>query len=143
MGCPRRRGRIAFSGDYKEERWIYNMLCLTHALPFFSLLCSLSPSFVYSDSRSSSKMQIDEDTSRDSETSPNYRVTGRYDQEETDVAAMLGMYLSHLLTFYDTKNPPPPPSAIIKATNFWFRNLFIVFLRCCDSFSRLAFPIPL
>lgn len=37
-------------------------------------------------------MQIDEDTSRDSETSPNYRVTGRYDQEETDVAAMLGMY---------------------------------------------------
>uniref|UniRef100_A0A336K074 CSON007384 protein n=1 Tax=Culicoides sonorensis TaxID=179676 RepID=A0A336K074_CULSO len=40
-------------------------------------------------SRSSSKTQNDEDTSRDSETSPNYRVTGRFDQEETDVANML------------------------------------------------------
>ncbi|XP_055715349.1 uncharacterized protein LOC129809512 isoform X7 [Phlebotomus papatasi] len=40
-------------------------------------------------SRSSSKAQADEDTSRDSETSPNYRVTGRFDQEETDVANML------------------------------------------------------
>uniref|UniRef100_A0A1L8DIH2 Putative transcription factor capicua mitochondrion n=1 Tax=Nyssomyia neivai TaxID=330878 RepID=A0A1L8DIH2_9DIPT len=40
-------------------------------------------------SRSSSKAQADEDTSRDSETSPNYRVAGRYDQEETDVANML------------------------------------------------------
>lgn len=45
---------------------------------------------VFSDSRSSSKTQIDEDTSRDSETSPNYRVKGRYDQEETDAAVMLG-----------------------------------------------------
>lgn len=46
----------------------------------------------YSDisSRSSSKTQVDEDTSRDSETSPNYRTTGRFDQEETDVANMLG-----------------------------------------------------
>lgn len=44
--------------------------------------------FIYS--RSSSKAQADEDTSRDSETSPNYRVTGRFDQEETDVANMLG-----------------------------------------------------
>lgn len=84
-------------------------------------------------------MQIDEDTSRDSETSPNYRVTGRYDQEETDVAAMLGMYthahthtyiylcrqgISHLLTVDDPQTPPP--SRIIKATNFWFSNLFIV-----------------
>ncbi|XP_037041060.1 putative transcription factor capicua isoform X2 [Bradysia coprophila] len=40
-------------------------------------------------SRSSSKTQADEDTSRDSETSPNYRVAGRFDQEETDVANML------------------------------------------------------
>ncbi|XP_054081901.1 putative transcription factor capicua isoform X2 [Zeugodacus cucurbitae] len=40
-------------------------------------------------SRSSSKTQVDEDTSRDSETSPNYRVTGRSDQEETDVANIL------------------------------------------------------
>ena len=41
-------------------------------------------------SRSSSKTLIDEETSRDSETSPNIRVTGRFDQEETDVANMLG-----------------------------------------------------
>lgn len=41
-------------------------------------------------SRSSSKTQADEDTSRDSETSPNYRVAGRSDQEETDVANILG-----------------------------------------------------
>ena len=41
-------------------------------------------------SRSSSKTQCDEDTSRDSETSPNYRVAGKFDQEETDVANMLG-----------------------------------------------------
>nr|XP_014088706.2 putative transcription factor capicua isoform X2 [Bactrocera oleae] len=40
-------------------------------------------------SRSSSKTQVDEDTSRDSETSPNYRVAGRSDQEETDVANIL------------------------------------------------------
>ena len=44
----------------------------------------------FSASRSSSKTQGDEDTSRDSETSPNYRVTGKFDQEETDVANMLG-----------------------------------------------------
>lgn len=43
-------------------------------------------------SRSSSKTQGDEDTSRDSETSPNYRVAGKFDQEETDVANMLGMF---------------------------------------------------
>lgn len=41
-------------------------------------------------SRSSSKTQNEEDTSRESETSPNYRVQGRFDQEETDVANMLG-----------------------------------------------------
>uniref|UniRef100_A0A0K8WHL5 Putative transcription factor capicua n=1 Tax=Bactrocera latifrons TaxID=174628 RepID=A0A0K8WHL5_BACLA len=40
-------------------------------------------------SRSSSKTQVDEDTSRDSETSPNYRAAGRSDQEETDVANIL------------------------------------------------------
>lgn len=40
-------------------------------------------------SRSSSNTQADEETSRESETSPNYRVTGRFDQEETDVANML------------------------------------------------------
>lgn len=46
----------------------------------------------FSASRSSSKTQGDEDTtSRDSETSPNYRVTGKFDQDETDVANMLGM----------------------------------------------------
>lgn len=50
-------------------------------------ICNFLPS---SSSRSSSKTQADEDTSRDSETSPNYRVTGRFDQEETDVANMLG-----------------------------------------------------
>lgn len=49
-------------------------------------------SYYFSDisSRSSSKTQVDEDTSRDSETSPNYRITGRFDQDETDVANMLG-----------------------------------------------------
>lgn len=48
-------------------------------------------------SRSSSNTQADEDTSRESETSPNYRVTGRFDQEETDVANMLGKFdrISH------------------------------------------------
>lgn len=45
----------------------------------------------FSASRSSSKTQGDEDTSRDSETSPNYRVAGKFDQDETDVANMLGM----------------------------------------------------
>uniref|UniRef100_A0A182XVM6 Uncharacterized protein n=1 Tax=Anopheles stephensi TaxID=30069 RepID=A0A182XVM6_ANOST len=40
-------------------------------------------------SRSSSKTQLDEETSRDSETSPHYRVTGRFDQDETDAANML------------------------------------------------------
>lgn len=47
-------------------------------------------------SRSSSNTQCEEDTSRDSETSPNYRVTGRFDQEETDVANMLGKLLREL-----------------------------------------------
>ncbi|XP_037955696.1 putative transcription factor capicua isoform X3 [Teleopsis dalmanni] len=54
-------------------------------------LRSTGPSRFPSDisSRSSSKTQVDEDTSRDSETSPNYRVTDRFDQEERDVANML------------------------------------------------------
>ncbi|XP_031636190.1 putative transcription factor capicua isoform X2 [Contarinia nasturtii] len=51
-----------------------------------TLRSSTGPSFP---SRSSSNTQADEDTSRESETSPNYRVTGRFDQEETDVANML------------------------------------------------------
>ncbi|XP_055318978.1 putative transcription factor capicua isoform X6 [Sitodiplosis mosellana] len=51
-----------------------------------ALRSSTGPSF---QSRSSSNTQADEDTSRESETSPNYRVTGRFDQEETDVANML------------------------------------------------------
>ncbi|XP_017113650.1 putative transcription factor capicua isoform X7 [Drosophila elegans] len=54
-----------------------------------ALPSSTGPGRLLSDSRSSSKTQIDEDTSRDSETSPNYRVKGRYDQEETDAAVML------------------------------------------------------
>ncbi|EDW49688.1 GM23103 [Drosophila sechellia] len=62
----------------------------TSALP-----SSTGPGRLLSDSRSSSKTQIDEDTSRDSETSPNYRVKGRYDQEETDAAVMLGKSLRH------------------------------------------------
>lgn len=44
----------------------------------------------FNTSRCSSKTQGDEETSRDSETSPNYRVAGKFDQEETDVANMLG-----------------------------------------------------
>lgn len=43
-----------------------------------------------STSRSSSKTQPDEDTSRDSETSPNYQVARRFDAEETEAANMLG-----------------------------------------------------
>lgn len=43
-----------------------------------------------STSRSSSKTQPDEDTSRDSETSPNYQVARRFDPEETEAANMLG-----------------------------------------------------
>ncbi|EDW38289.1 GL12096 [Drosophila persimilis] len=59
---------------------------------------STGPNRLLSDSRSSSKTQIDEDTSRDSETSPNYRVKGRYDQEDTDAAAVLGKSLYVVLT---------------------------------------------
>lgn len=40
-------------------------------------------------SRSNSNTQADEDTSRESETSPNYRVTGQFDQEETEVANII------------------------------------------------------
>ncbi|KFB45274.1 AGAP003117-PA-like protein [Anopheles sinensis] len=40
-------------------------------------------------SRSSSKTQLDEETSRDSETSPHYRVARQFDQDETDAANML------------------------------------------------------
>ncbi|KAG5680684.1 hypothetical protein PVAND_010177 [Polypedilum vanderplanki] len=53
-----------------------------------ALRSSTGPSH-FSASRSSSKTQADEDTSRDSETSPNYRVAGKFDQDETDVANML------------------------------------------------------
>ncbi|KAM7362771.1 putative transcription factor capicua isoform 2-T2 [Cochliomyia hominivorax] len=65
--------------------------CSRHLSQKGSSLRSTGPSRFASDisSRSSSKTQVDEDTSRDSETSPNYRTTGRFDQEETDVANML------------------------------------------------------
>ncbi|XP_046805452.1 putative transcription factor capicua [Lucilia cuprina] len=65
--------------------------CSRHLNQKGSSLRSTGPSRFPSDisSRSSSKTQVDEDTSRDSETSPNYRTTGRFDQEETDVANML------------------------------------------------------
>lgn len=43
-----------------------------------------------STSRSSSKTQPDEDTSRDSETSPNYQVARRFDAEETEAANIMG-----------------------------------------------------
>lgn len=57
----------------------------------------------FSASRSSSKTQGDEDTSRDSETSPNYRVAGKFDQEETDVANMLGKFptYSRLIPYWN------------------------------------------
>lgn len=56
-----------------------------------ALRSSAGPNSHFSVSRSSSKTQGDEDTSRDSETSPNYaRVAGKFDQDETDVANMLG-----------------------------------------------------
>lgn len=41
---------------------------------------------------SSSKTQPDEDTSRDSETSPHYQVVRRFDPEETEAANMLGKW---------------------------------------------------
>lgn len=40
-----------------------------------------------------------EETSRDSDTSPNYvdrRIAGRFDQDETEAANMLGMYLLYI-----------------------------------------------
>lgn len=55
-------------------------------------------------SRSSSNTQADEDTSRESETSPNYRVTGRFDQEETDVANMLGKIFIKLYSSFTLNN---------------------------------------
>jgi hypothetical protein len=63
-----------------------------------ALRSSTGPNSHFSVSRSSSKTQGDEDTSRDSETSPNYaRVAGKFDQDETDVANMLGNYDDVLL----------------------------------------------
>lgn len=72
----------------------------------------------FNTSRCSSKTQGDEETSRDSETSPNYRVAGKFDQEETDVANMLGRknacesnermrisYWKHVLIIERTPNP--------------------------------------
>jgi capicua transcriptional repressor len=58
----------------------------------------------FSASRSSSK-QGDEDTSRDSETSPNYRVAGKFDQEETDVANMLGEYTLKCAQAFPLRSP--------------------------------------
>lgn len=61
---------------------------------FFPILTNFIYLFFlhFSHSRSNSNTQNDEDTSRESETSPNYRVAGRFDQEETDVANMLGKW---------------------------------------------------
>lgn len=47
----------------------------------------------------SSKMD-DEETSRDSDTSPNYndrRIAGRFDQDETEAANMLGIFSIYLI----------------------------------------------
>lgn len=65
--------------------------CSRHLNQKGNALRSSGPSRFPSDigSRSSSKTQVDEETSRDSETSPQYRVRTRYDPEETDVANML------------------------------------------------------
>lgn len=64
----------------------FNSILNTKFIWFLLVLSDIS-------SRSSSKTQVDEDTSRDSEISPNYRITGHFDQEETDVANMLGKKL--------------------------------------------------
>lgn len=72
------------------------LIIILHNFNLFIFLFFISYR-VCSSSRSSSKTQADEDTSRDSETSPNYRVTGRFDQEETDVANMLGLYFKNML----------------------------------------------
>lgn len=126
---------------------------LSNVLSLNSLSLFLSFSISFSNSRSSSNMQIDEDTSRDSETSPNYRVTGRYDQEETDVAAMLGMYThTHIyISMYTRCLTPLDCRRSSHSSSSFFSdhksNKFLVFKfihsLCCDSFSRLAFPCPL
>lgn len=43
-----------------------------------------------------------EETSRDSDTSPNYgdrRIAGRFDQDETEAANMLGMFFIYTYTY--------------------------------------------
>lgn len=89
--CDRQRGHRS-RGKFLWCEWTISkyyllLLWLWLRTRNFKLL-----SFVHPISRSSSNTQADEDTSRESETSPNYRVTGRFDQEETDVANMLGKY---------------------------------------------------
>ncbi|XP_058055850.1 serine-rich adhesin for platelets [Anopheles bellator] len=63
--------------------------CSRHLSQKGNALRSSTSSVNHFNSRSSSKTQLDEETSRDSETSPHYRVTGRFDQDETDAANML------------------------------------------------------
>lgn len=57
-------------------------------------------------SRSSSNTQADEDTSRESETSPNYRITGRFNEDEMDTANIMGTFYQDFLfmKFWSAKN---------------------------------------
>uniref|UniRef100_A0A1I8MG44 Uncharacterized protein n=1 Tax=Musca domestica TaxID=7370 RepID=A0A1I8MG44_MUSDO len=108
--------------------------CSRHLNQKGNSLRSSGPSRFPSDisSRSSSKTQIDEDTSRDSETSPNYRTTGRFDQEETDVANMLvslgssrsgtpsySSPVNHGTSPMNANNSPVPPVVATNRQNFF------------------------
>ncbi|XP_075146465.1 putative transcription factor capicua [Haematobia irritans] len=108
--------------------------CSRHLNQKGNSLRSTGPSRFPSDisSRSSSKTQIDEDTSRDSETSPNYRITGRFDQEETDVANMLvslgssrsgtpsySSPVNHGTSPMNANNSPVPPVVATNRQNFF------------------------
>lgn len=85
-------------------------------------------------SRSSSNTQADEETSRDSETSPNYRVAGRFDQEETDVANMLGKRLRLNTYEYEADNNTKNDNALVHDEHEQTR----VFSPCSHSLTELV-----
>ncbi|KAL5273133.1 CIC family protein [Megaselia abdita] len=97
-------------------------------------------------SRSNSKTQVDEDTSRDSETSPNYRVTSSFNQEETEVANML-VSLSSSRSATPSFSPPvnhvtspllnANPSPIVMSSN---RQNFFTPINATSTGDILAAP---
>lgn len=86
------RRLCSIDGCYKEAQ--RKGLCSRHLNLKGNSLRS-GPSYPRSNSKGDG-----EDTSRDSETSPNYndrRIAGRFDQEETEAANMLGKFCSFLI----------------------------------------------